>query len=265
MLLLPLLVTQLPLKGLSGFAVDSSGTAFGSVVGGGAGLGQGGDPSELVIIDACNGNLISTVGIITDTAGTQISIGDLTVQPGTDILFGIGSLSAGPFGGIFYTIDTTNAQATQFGSTGFGVSGGLGFAPDGTLYATTLGALLTIDPTNGNLLTLTSLSFNPEIDGLGVRSDGTIFATGGAPKFNTPFTVTTIVPNSGLVTTIGITQVKLSDLDFIECQIVSPVGGEMIPLDTTMVLVSGSQYTAAWMIPVIVSVIGFAIVIARKF
>jgi len=32
-----------------------------------------------------------------------------------------------------------------------------------------------------------------------------------------------------------------------------------------MVLVSGAQYTAAWMIPVIVSVIGSGIVIARKF
>ena len=42
------------------------------------------------------------------------------------------------------------------------------------------------------------------------------------------------------------------------------VGGEIIPLDTTMVLVAGTQMTASWMIPVIVSGIGFAIVIARK-
>jgi len=45
----------------------------------------------------------------------------------------------------------------------------------------------------------------------------------------------------------------------------SAVGGEMIPLDSTMVLVAGSQTTAAWMIPVIVSAIGIGIVIARKF
>jgi len=32
-----------------------------------------------------------------------------------------------------------------------------------------------------------------------------------------------------------------------------------------MVLVAGAQYNAAWMIPVIISAIGFAIVIARKF
>jgi len=77
-------------RGLSGIAIDSSGTVFGSVVG-------GNNPSDLVIIDPDNGNLLSTVGTITDLSGTQVSIGDLTVQPGTDILFGMGSNSAGPF------------------------------------------------------------------------------------------------------------------------------------------------------------------------
>jgi len=45
----------------------------------------------------------------------------------------------------------------------------------------------------------------------------------------------------------------------------TPVGGEFISLDATSVLVAGSQMTLAWMIPVIVSGIGIAIVIARKF
>ena len=43
------------------------------------------------------------------------------------------------------------------------------------------------------------------------------------------------------------------------------VGGELIPLDTTSLLLAGAQMNAAWMIPVIVAGIGFAIVIARKF
>jgi len=43
------------------------------------------------------------------------------------------------------------------------------------------------------------------------------------------------------------------------------VGGEFIPIDATAIVLAGSQTTAAWMIPVIVSGIGFAIVIARKF
>ena len=43
------------------------------------------------------------------------------------------------------------------------------------------------------------------------------------------------------------------------------IGGDMIQMETTSVLAAGAQYTAAWMIPVIVSGIGIAIVIARKF
>ncbi len=42
------------------------------------------------------------------------------------------------------------------------------------------------------------------------------------------------------------------------------VGGEMIPIDSTMVLLAGTHSIASWMIPVIVAGIGFAIVIARK-
>ncbi len=45
----------------------------------------------------------------------------------------------------------------------------------------------------------------------------------------------------------------------------SAVGGDMIQIETTSVLAAGTQYTAAWMIPVIVSAIGLGIVIARKF
>jgi len=43
------------------------------------------------------------------------------------------------------------------------------------------------------------------------------------------------------------------------------IGGDIIPLDTTMVLVAGAQNTAAWMIPAIVSGIGIGIVLSRKF
>jgi len=44
-----------------------------------------------------------------------------------------------------------------------------------------------------------------------------------------------------------------------------PVGGEFIGIETTSVLAAGAQYTAAWMIPILVSAIGIGIVIARKY
>ena len=42
------------------------------------------------------------------------------------------------------------------------------------------------------------------------------------------------------------------------------IGGTLIPIDTTALLLVGAQTNAAWMIPVIVSAIGIGIVIARK-
>ena len=43
------------------------------------------------------------------------------------------------------------------------------------------------------------------------------------------------------------------------------IGGDMIQMETTSILAAGAQYTAAWMIPVIIAVIGIGIFIARKF
>jgi len=60
---------------------------------------------------------------------------------------------------------------------------------------------------------------------------------------------------------IELSEVIVDSVSFDEPQ----VGGELIPLDTTSLLVAGAQMNAAWMIPIIVAGIGFAIVIARKF
>jgi len=43
------------------------------------------------------------------------------------------------------------------------------------------------------------------------------------------------------------------------------VGGELLPIESIAVLLAGSQMTASWLIPVIVSAIGIGIVIARRF
>ncbi len=43
------------------------------------------------------------------------------------------------------------------------------------------------------------------------------------------------------------------------------VGGTLIPIDTTAVLLAGAQTTSAWMIPALVAVAGIAIVVSRKY
>ncbi len=51
-------------------------------------------------------------------------------------------------------------------------------------------------------------------------------------------------------------------LDDLMCR--SPVGGDMIQMETTSILAAGAQYTAAWMIPTLIAAAGIGIVIARK-
>lgn len=44
----------------------------------------------------------------------------------------------------------------------------------------------------------------------------------------------------------------------------NPVGGTIIPMDATSLLLAGSQMTVSWLIPVIVSAVGIGLVLARK-
>ena len=107
-------------------------------------------------------------------------------------------------------------------------------------------------------------SFDPDGDPLSFTwtepPGGSVIATGALPSVSFATGIHTIGltvedPN-------GATDSDTAVIEVIAC---TPVGGEFIPLDTTMVLVVGTQYTAAWMIPVLVSAIGIGIVIARKF
>ncbi len=98
-------------------------------------------------------------------------------------------------------------------------------------------------------------------DLFGVPNDGYDLTTNFGPVFDpTPFGFQMPIP-----TDMGdFDASNIVDGSFVS-QLKQAVGGDIIPLDTTMVLAAGAQYTAAWMIPVIVSAIGIGIVLARKF
>jgi sugar lactone lactonase YvrE len=175
---------------LTGIAFDSGGALFGSTIGA-IPFPPPPQPStsDLIRINPKTGALISDIGPITDGAGgPAISIADLATQPGSGTLFGVRSPVGGEAGaGNLYTIDKTTGVASLIGSTGHFFDS-IAFAPDGTLYMTAadLGpmgaelnpALLTLDPTNAQVLK--SVSTSGFYGALGVRpSDGTIFAGNG--------------------------------------------------------------------------------------
>src|SRR5206468_5855302 len=195
--------------GLSGIAFHPDGRLFASTI---AGFGT---TSTLIQVNPDTGGLIATIGPITDN-GTPISIGDLSFQPGTGVLYGIRSGADRLDGdGFLYTINISTAVATFIGNTGTCFGGGLGFAPDGTLYQLAYAScfdftsLNTISPADAHRINTVPVDHG--YDGLGVRpSDGTLFAAIGAVDG-----IYTIDPVTGLSTFIGTTGTgKVSDIDF---------------------------------------------------
>jgi hypothetical protein len=139
------------------------------------------------------------------------NIGDLTFQPGTDILFGVSNnRSLAP--GTIYTINTTTGVETLIGNPAAGTGGGLAFAPDGTLYYANFN-LLTLNSTNASVISQVALTPSILVDGLGIRADGVLFANVGQGNDG----IYTIDPTTGAATLIGGIGGgnRVSDLDFL--------------------------------------------------
>ena len=111
--------------------------------------------------------------------------------------------------------------------------------------------------------------FVPEgvnVDGLleeGMLTDGDIIPTG---PVNNLLTLIAEMNSGGIYVNVHSVNHPPGEVrGQISCMPITSVGGELLPLDSTALILAGAQMNAAWMIPVIVSGIGFAIVIARKF
>ena len=183
--------TPLPGLGLTGVATDSLGRVFAST--GGADFAT--DGPRLLRIDPWTGALFADVGRLQTVGGDDCYVGDLSFQPGTNVLFGIlgnqgpnprcGLTTEGGVGGYLLSINTSTAQVTVIGrDAALGNStGGLAFAPNGTLYYTPCwsesGSIYTLNPATAAVTSRTGfLDSNTCYMGLAVRpTDGTIFAS----------------------------------------------------------------------------------------
>jgi len=227
-------------EGLQGLAFDSTGELYGTTVDGNIA------PSVLLEISPTTGGVLDTLGIIEDSSGNQLKINDLSIQPGTDTIFGVTSSQDPTYGsGQLFTISYTSPPI----ATTVGPNNGLtsdetpiAFAPDGTLYMIcnecSIGGgqkqLLTVNPTTGVIQTQVSLSTSVAVTGLGVRGDGTIFAS--TISGNSIHTIST----TGTTTLVGVSDERYTDLTFLPIQDV-PVGGTFIPIDQSALLLAGVQ------------------------
>ena len=170
----------------------------------------------LMELDPLTGEIVDTIGPVTDASGSRLVITALSVQPETDVLFGF-SVNLTDDSARIWTIDKSTAIATLVApevpagcfQSSCSVRGEFAFAPDGTLYHIFVGgfsrALMTIDPSTGAELTSVPIRVS-DYHGLAVRSDGVIFSTDSfwtcrtCPTF---IVLMTIDPLTGAVTEVG--------------------------------------------------------------
>jgi outer membrane protein assembly factor BamB len=157
--------------------------------------------SMLIEIDPADGSSRAIGSIMDGTVA--LNINDLAFDPTSGVLYGLSSFSADPMascGICLYTIDTVTGAAIRVGSVGGALSGGLAFAADGTLYATTFinsaFHLLELDPLDAALIRSeavlleqqffqngggrSTLVTSSPFGGLAVAPDGTLVASGDA-------------------------------------------------------------------------------------
>jgi len=205
------------------------------------------DERRLVTIDP-------QTGVATLVGDTNTKVASLTFNPGT-----LYSINRDNFPNTLSTISTVDGSVTDLCDLDDSDGTGLAFNPnDGLLYYTTSGEFQRIDDFNVDPCDVTDIA----ISDLPSNPSALVF-------FNSFLIVDfqdelSSIANNGDVTLItnnmdddsrGLTVIPVS----------ATVGGDMIHMETTSILAAGAQYTAAWMIPVLVSGIGIAIVIARKF
>ncbi len=232
--------------GVSGIAFDNQARLWGSMVfGGSAATG-----SNLLEINPSDGSLINDVGSILNVAGGDEKVQDLAFDPVSKQLFGTTGNAD------LVTIDRTTAVATFVGLLPNDPMH-IGFAPDGTLWAvdrSSNGDLFTLDPTNANVFTQVARSpADYELDALGVDpSTGIIWAAGSTAPGNGPEINT--IDTAGNRVVIGSGLREVADLDFLPCPV--KVGGELLPIDSTSLMLAGLQSSAIWMLPVLAGIAG---------
>jgi len=161
-----------------------------------------------------------------------------TVDPLTGNFVPIGLTGVGPIAGLAFD---TNAGIM------YGIAGGPGPT---TLYTIALGSGLATPVGTENIQT-GSLQFGP---------DGLLYAGGTGTSTGDVFIISKADASSTLFGNIG-TGNGVTGLTLVE---VTKVGGEIIPIETTSLILAGAQ-SFSWMIPVVLSVLGIGLfVVSRK-
>ena len=241
-----------------------------------AAIHPGGGNPDLFIVNPINGAL-TFVGNLGLGAGTSAPSLDFRSDGQLFASVNLGGPQTG--GSDLATVNKNTGLATVLGA--FGVAGmeGIAFALDGTLFGGTnngaqgTGELYTINTSTGlasfvaNILNAAGAPHPGGVGSLQFACDGTLFAgtaRGSAIGFAD---LITINPITGQFSVVGQSLVgsSLAALAFSQvCQ--TPIGGTLVPIDTTALLLASVQSISMWMIPVVAAgiAIGVFVIFRRK-
>jgi len=247
-------------SGGSGLAVNPSDGKLYAILkqGGGGGGGEGAD-RILVTLDPRTG-VATKVG---DLPGKHAA---LAFNPGT--LFSattaqLGSGTPPTTANTLHTLSTQSASDTEICelANGVGEDGrALAFrSADGSLYHAFFDTLERIDDTTMDPCVVTNIS----LTGNSISAPRGLVYRHATDEFllaNKNFELFTISVNPGHVTKVGDMSHHSAGLAIFG----PPVGGELLPINTTALLLAGLQLSAVWLIPFAVSAIGIGAVLIRK-
>ena len=161
------------------------------------------------------------------------------------------------------TLVPTTGALTELGAseTPSANGNGIAFTLADTLYHATEDPLNTLDQTSGAATTVASLVFSPPLDS-GPRinamdldsSTGVMYGScndgiGGSENY-----LCTIDLTSGTVTVIGATVNGLDAIAFASSSNI--IGGNLLPIDNTALLLAGIQSSSIWMVPTLAGLAG---------
>ena len=257
--------------GTPSLAADSTGTLY---------LGTGSGTTDLYIVNPTTGEAAFQCSIPAGFGAVE----GLAFDSNDNLFASLNLLGGGTGGGTdLVQIDTSCNIINGPFPFGFGGMGGLAFDAFDNLYGSTTtsnlapGQLFTINTANGvptpvagpfdqsggNPITLTGGVASLQFDCTGVLFGGT--GKGGQIGQSDLVSINLV---SGAASVVGLgTNVPftLGGLAFDQTCSVG-VGGELLPIDTTSLLVAGAQTSASWMIALAASIVGIgALIVKKKF
>jgi len=146
-------------------------------------------------------------------------------------------------------------QSTVSAGGNFGSVSGVAIDINGDIIVANSGAtngILRVDPISGaqSIISSGGLLITPAKVAIDANGDYLVTDTGRLIKVDRNTLVQSVLSSGQLfVAPTGIFVVPI------------PVGGTIIPIDTTSLLVAGSYTTASWMIPILVSVVGIGLAV----